>query len=66
VYATGSFAREEASEHSDLDLFIAGKVVEDNSKKRSALSRLDEICVTAELIETNKDLGIPEFSGDGE
>jgi UTP:GlnB (protein PII) uridylyltransferase len=26
VYATGSFGRSEASPHSDLDLFIVGKV----------------------------------------
>lgn len=64
VYATGSFARGEASQHSDLDLFIAGKTV--GGDRRRALSRLDEICVKAELIQANKDLGIQEFSGDGE
>jgi predicted nucleotidyltransferase len=62
VYATGSFARGEASNHSDLDLFIAGKTQGDDRM----LSRLDEICVKAELIQANKNLNIQEFSGDGE
>jgi len=66
IYATGSFARGEASAHSDLDLFIAGKTIGAGEEKRRALSRLDEICVKAELIQANKDLGIEEFSGDGE
>ncbi len=62
VYATGSFGRGEASSHSDLDLFIAGRV---RSGTR-ALSRLDEICLKAELIKATRALGIQEFSGDGE
>jgi predicted nucleotidyltransferase len=55
VYATGSFGRGEASPHSDLDLFIVG----------NDLTRLDEICVKADLIQVTRDLGIEEFSGDG-
>jgi predicted nucleotidyltransferase len=62
VYATGSFGRREASPHSDLDVFIVGKV--DDQKKR-LLKRLDEICVKADLIELTRKVGIPEFSGDG-
>jgi len=62
VYATGSFGRGEASRYSDLDLFIVGK----GSRKEPALSRLDEILVKADLIETSKALGLPEFSGDGQ
>jgi len=64
VYATGSFARGEASKFSDLDLFIAGKTEVETGRR--LLSRLDEICVKAELIQANKDLNIQEFSGDGE
>lgn len=73
VYATGSFGRREASEHSDLDLFIAGR-----SKRilrpdgtgydfgpESLLSHLDEICVQGELIQASRSLGFPDFSGDG-
>jgi predicted nucleotidyltransferase len=61
VYATGSFAREEASEHSDLDLFIVGRT----DDGRRLLTRLDEICIKSELISATRELRIPEFSGDG-
>jgi hypothetical protein len=63
VYATGSFGRCEASQHSDLDLFIVGKV---DDKGKRLLKRLDEICIKADLIEVNRKLGIQEFSGDGQ
>jgi predicted nucleotidyltransferase len=68
VYATGSFGRCEASDYSDLDLFIVGK--KDGKEGRdgregSQLKRLDEICIKADLIEVTRQLGIPEFSGDG-
>lgn len=72
VYATGSFGRCEASEHSDLDLFIAGKsermTRDDGSTEfgqRNLLNHLDEICVQSELIKASRSLGFPEFSGDG-
>jgi hypothetical protein len=73
VYATGSFGRCEASEHSDLDLFIAGrseKLPRDDGSghdfgPRNLLNHLDEICVQAELIQASRSLGFPEFSGDG-
>lgn len=73
VYATGSFGRCEASEHSDLDLFIAGKSekiarvdgVGEEFGQRNLLNHLDEICVQAELIAAARGLGFPEFSGDG-
>ena len=61
VYATGSFARGEAHQWSDLDLFIVGQDV--NGKR--LLSRLDEIRVKADLIEVTQQAGIPDFSGDG-
>jgi len=68
VYATGSFGREEASSHSDLDLFIVGRTMDPlhGHERRRALSRLDEICLKAELIEATRALRIQEFSGDGE
>lgn len=73
VYATGSFGRCEASQFSDLDLFIAGRsesiVRADGSGEdfgqRNLLNHLDEICVQAELIERSREMGFPEFSGDG-
>jgi hypothetical protein len=69
VYLTGSFGRGEASQHSDLDLFIAGRTVDPlpgQPGRRAALNRLDEICIKAELIEATRAMGIQEFSGDGE
>ena len=73
VYATGSFGRCEASEHSDLDLFIAGKSEKvtrgdgsgEDFGQKNLLNHLDEICVQAELIRASRSLGFPEFSGDG-
>ena len=68
VYATGSFGRGEASTHSDLDLFIVGKrngKPGPDGKEGSLLKRLDDIRIKADLIEVTRDLGIPEFSGDG-
>ncbi len=68
VYATGSYGRGEASEYSDLDLFIVGQSSEDpktHSKKR-LLGRLDEILLKADLIEATRELRIQDFSGDGE
>lgn len=64
VYVTGSFARGDASNHSDLDLFIVGRASEDPNKKR-LLTSLDETCVKAELIQMTRRRGFPEFSGDG-
>lgn len=63
VYATGSFGRNEASSHSDVDLFIVGGT---DDKEARTLSGLDEICLKAELIEATRNLQIPDFSGDGE
>ena len=57
VYVTGSFGRIEAGKNSDLDVFIVGRTTDN----RRALSRLDEICLKAELIETTRRLGVQEF-----
>jgi predicted nucleotidyltransferase len=62
VYATGSFGRGEASQHSDLDVFIVG----DGTPQKPALNPLDEILVKADLIEAIRELKIPDFSGGGE
>lgn len=62
VYATGSFARGEATEYSDLDLFIVGRTTD---SKRD-LRRLEEIRIKADLIEMTERFHIPEFSGDGQ
>lgn len=62
VYATGSYSRGEASQYSDLDLFIAGQGTPENRE----LSPLDEILIKADLIKATKELNIPEFSRGGE
>jgi len=60
VYLTGSFARGEASDHSDLDLFIVGRDGEER------LNQLDALCLKADLIRATQQMGLPPFSGDGE
>jgi hypothetical protein len=64
VYATGSFGRQEAGGHSDLDLFIVGRNRPDG-RKGSSLRPLDEICVKARLIEVTRRLGFPDFTDEG-
>jgi predicted nucleotidyltransferase len=61
VYVTGSFGRVEASEHSDLDLFIVSEV----EGKARKLSHLDEILIKADLIKAADRHKLPPFSGDG-
>ena len=68
VYLTGSFGRQEASSHSDLDLFIVGKSDSSSNheaKGKSLLSSLDAICLKADLIQASRAMSFPEFSGDG-
>lgn len=68
VFATGSYGRREAGPHSDLDVFIVGKKdgkLGRDQKEGSRLSRLDEICIKANLIEATRKLNFPEFSNDG-
>jgi predicted nucleotidyltransferase len=67
VYATGSFGRREASEHSDVDLFIVSLSDYDKEKRtdRSRLSKLNEILLKADLIRVSEKLGFPPFSRDG-
>lgn len=69
VYATGSFGRQEASEKSDLDLFIVG-LPNDQERdgqgfRKSKLTKLNEILVKAELISATRQLSFPDFDGDG-
>ncbi|MGJ0513797.1 nucleotidyltransferase domain-containing protein [Methylocystis sp.] len=66
VYATGSYGRCEASAYSDLDVFIVAKVRRDEQGELvSQLSRLEEICLKADLIKTSERMGFPPFSKDG-
>ncbi len=62
VYATGSYAREEASEHSDIDLFF----IHDGSQQTSQFSRLDQLRLFARVIEIGQEMNFPTFSNDGQ
>jgi hypothetical protein len=64
VFTAGSLGREEAGKRSDLDLFVLGEPVRRGRRSR-ALGRLDEYEIFAALIEGNRRLGFPRFSGDG-
>lgn len=69
VYATGSFGRGEASQYSDLDLFILGETIkgkQNDTKDKRLLTRLNEISLKAVLIKIADEMEFPEFSGDGE
>lgn len=60
VYATGSLGRGEMSERSDLDIFILR-----NGSSPAPLTNLDEIRLTARLVEVARSQKYPDFSGDG-
>ena len=61
VYATGSYARGEASRHSDIDLFFVHAGSGDNP-----LSKLDQLRIFARVIDIGGDMEFPTFSNDGE
>ena len=62
IYATGSIGRLEASNGSDLDVFIVSRK---SVGSEIPFSYLDEIRVKAELIKAVEQLGMPKFDGDG-
>lgn len=57
VYATGSVGRGEASEQSDLDVFVIST---------GELKGLDSVRLLAKLIDATEAVKFPPFSGDGE
>lgn len=72
VCVTGSYGRLEASRYSDLDLFIVGRNKKTDGTTQghvrileSELTRLNEICVKADLIATARSIGINDFDADG-
>lgn len=67
VYATGSFGRLEAGEHSDLDLFIVTETEEVEGKKepRRLLDGISEIRLQYRLIEIVDIHGIKKFDAGG-
>ena len=62
IYVTGSFGRLEASVHSDLDLFF----IQGSDRGQTQMSHIAKILMDASLITTSRDMGFPEFTGDGE
>lgn len=68
VYLTGSYARGEANQWSDLDLFIVGTTTTgpDGDGPKRSFSELDTICAKADLIKVVRTVGLSDFSGDGE
>jgi predicted nucleotidyltransferase len=62
IYVTGSLARGEASEHSDLDAFF---LLSESQDKRP-LSRIREVKILNAVVQSAADAGFPDFSNDGE
>ena len=62
IYVTGSFGRLEASENSDVDLFF----IKEGSRSDAQMSFIDKTLMDASLIDKCRDMGFPEFSGDGQ
>jgi len=61
IYATGSYGRFEASDQSDLDLFLI-----DAGSDNDALGRVAGLELLAGLVRCCRHQGFPEFSNDGE
>src|SRR5688500_18762758 len=57
LFATGSYARREASQHSDLDVFAIDV--------GSTCSKISWTVIAGDLIKIGRSLNIPEFSDDG-
>jgi hypothetical protein len=60
IYATGSYGRLEAGTTSDIDLFFLKK------SDDGGITKISKILIDANIIESCRGMGFPEFSGDGE
>lgn len=58
IYATGSYARLEAAENSDLDLFFV-------HSENKPVKNISKTLIDAALIGIQREMTLPEFSGDG-
>jgi hypothetical protein len=65
IFAAGSLGRFETGRSSDLDVFMVARRRGDCPPGTPPISHLDEIRLFAKLIDVNKQLNLPEFSGDG-
>jgi predicted nucleotidyltransferase len=63
VYTTGSFGREDACEHSDLDVFVTSRVASFSGER--LLTGLEEIELCASIIGMNRDINLPDIDADG-
>ena len=61
IFCAGSLARREIGTKSDLDVFVTA-----DKGQQDLRSRLSEYTLFGELIQINKQLGLPPFSNDGE
>lgn len=59
IFAAGSYARAEASEHSDIDLFFIS-----DGERETESRRTNELELFGELIKIGKTMSFPKFSGD--
>lgn len=62
IYATGSLARREASQHSDLDAFF----MLSGSQKDKPIGRIRDVKILNAVLEAAEEADFPDFSGDGE
>lgn len=62
IYATGSLARGEATEHSDLDAFF----VLSGHRADKRLGRIRDVKILSSVVSAAEDANFPDFSNDGE
>jgi len=62
VFCAGSYARLEASKHSDIDLFFIYGMEEVERKHK----RIDELSMFASIIDIARTMNLPAFSNDGQ
>lgn len=62
IYATGSLARREATEHSDLDAFF----MLPGSEKSDGIGRIRDVKVFHAVVLSAEEANFPDFSNDGE
>jgi predicted nucleotidyltransferase len=61
IYATGSLARREATEHSDLDAFF----LLSGDENEKPLGRIRDVRILNAVLNAQEEAGFPDFSNDG-
>ncbi len=61
IYATGSLARKEATQHSDLDAFF----LLSGDEKDKPLGRIRDVRILNAVLNSQESAGFPDFSNDG-